>query len=336
MKSAPLIGAVLFTSFSVMSQVAAHAPTNTKAISASAQPTARTVARVNGIDLSDRDVQQEIYTIFPYARQHGGAVPKELEPDIRRGALEMIIFEELVYQEALHRKMTVAPERLSHAAAEFRKQFSSPDEYKSFLEVEFRGSQQALRSKIRRSLLIEQFLKSEVNSKSAVSVAEARVYYEKNSKTFEYPETFSIQTISFIPPEKATPSQLQEARKRAEETAPKAKATKNYEEFGLLAEKVSEDDYRVMMGDHKPLTPNQLAPNVLQRLRGMGPGQVTDLLQVDNIYTIVRLNKHNPAGKKKFEEVKTQVIQQMEKTKTNQIRANLDKKLRQKAKIEVL
>ncbi len=336
MKSAPLIGAVLFISLSVMAQVASHAPTTAKVTPPSAQPAARTVARVNGTDLSDRDLQQEIFTIFPYARQHGGAVPKELEPDIRRGALDMIIFEELVYQEALRRKMTVAPERLSRAAAEFRKQFPTPDEYKNFLEVEFKGSQQALRSKIRRSLLIEQFLKNEVNSKSAVSLAEARAYYEKNSKTFEYPETFSIQTISFIPPEKATPAQLQEARKRAEETLPKAKATKNYEEFGLLAEKVSEDDYRVMMGDHKPLTPNQLAPSVLPKLRSMEPGQVTDLLQVDNIYTIVRLNKHNPAGKKKFEEVKAQVIQQLEKTKTNQIRANLDKKLKQNAKIEVL
>ena len=32
-----------------------------------------------------------------------------------------------------------------------------------------------------------------------------------------------------------------------------AKATKSAEEFGLLAEKISDDDYRVMMGQHKPV-----------------------------------------------------------------------------------
>ena len=337
MKSALPIGVMLMLSLAMFAQVASHAPTATATVApVSIQTAVQPVARVNGAVLTDRDLQREIFTIFPYARQHGGNVPKELEPEIREGALQMIIFEELVYQEAQRRKMTIAPARMSRAEADFRKQFPNAEEYKNFLQIEFKGSEQAMREKIRRSLLIEQLLKEEVASKSAVSSAEAKAYYDKNPGIFEYQEAFSIQTISFIPPEKATPAQVQEARKRAEETLPKAKATKSYEEFGLLAEKMSEDDYRVMMGDHKPLARKQLAPTVAEALSKMQPGQVTDILQVDNIFTIVRLNKHVPAGKKKFEEVKEQLIPQLEKTKTNQIRANLDKKLKQKAKIEVL
>lgn len=337
MKSALVIGAVLLGSAAMSAQVASHAPTATvSAPPVSMPPAVRPVARVNGAVLTDRDLQREIFTIFPYARQHGGAVPKELEPEIRKGALQMIIFEELVYQEAQRRKMAISPARMSRAQADFRKQFPTAEEYKSFLEIEFKGSEQAMREKIRRSLLIEELLKQEVDSKSTVSLAEAKAYYDKNPSIFEYEETFSIQTISFVPPEKATASQVQEARKRAEETLPKAKAAKTYEEFGLLAEKLSEDDYRVMMGDHKPLTRSKLAPMVVQALLNLQPGQVSDIIQVENIYTIVRLNKHVPAGKKKFEEVKGQLIPQLEKGKTNQIRANLDKKLKEKAKIEVL
>jgi parvulin-like peptidyl-prolyl isomerase len=337
MKSPALIGAVLLMSLSVSGQVASHAPTvGVTAKSALPQPAGQPVARVNGAVLTDRDLQREIFSIFPYARQHGGSVPKELEPGIRKGALQMIIFEELVYQEAERRKMTVAPERLRRAEADFRKQFPTPDDYNSFLQAEFKGSQQAMRAKIRRSLLIEQLLKMEVDSKSAVSVAEAKAFYDKNPGSFQYPESFAIQTISFLPPEKATPSQLQEARKRAEETLPKAKAAKTYEEFGLLAEKVSEDDYHVMMGDHKAMTRAQIAPPVLQALLALQPGQVTGILQVENVYTIVRLNQHILAGKRKFENEKEQLRKQLEKTKTNQVRANLDKKLKQKAKIEVL
>lgn len=337
MKSPALIGAVLLMSLSVSGQVASHAPTvGVTAKSALPQPAGQPVARVNGAVLTDRDLQREIFSIFPYARQHGGSVPKELEPGIRKGALQMIIFEELVYQEAERRKMTVAPERLRRAEADFRKQFPTPDDYNSFLQAEFKGSQQAMRAKIRRSLLIEQLLKMEVDSKSAVSVAEAKAFYDKNPGSFQYPESFAIQTISFLPPEKATPSQVQEARKRAEETLPKAKAAKTYEEFGLLAEKVSEDDYHVMMGDHKAMTRAQIAPAVLQALLALQPGQVTGILQVENVYTIVRLNQHILAGKRKFEDEKEQLRKQLEKTKTNQVRANLDKKLKQKAKIEVL
>ncbi len=337
MKSISLIGAVLLMSLSGSSQVASHAPTvSVNPTPAMAQPMGQPVARVNGAVLTDRDLQREIFTIFPYARQHGGAVPKELEPDIRKGALQMIIFEELVYQEAQRRKLTISGERMRRAAADFRNQFPTPDEYNSFLQAEFKGSQQAMREKIRRSLLIEQLLKTEVDSKSAVSLVEARAFYDKNPGKFQIPESFAFQTISFLPPEKATPSQIQEARKRADEALPKAKATKNYEEFGLLAEKVSEDDYRVMMGDHKPMGQAQMAPSVVQALQAMQPGQVTNVIQVENAFTIVRLNKHVPAGKLKFEDVKNKLRKQLEQNKTNQVRADLGKKLKQKAKIEVL
>jgi parvulin-like peptidyl-prolyl isomerase len=308
------------------------ATANSAAVQAAGQP----VARVNGAVLTDYDLQREIFAIFPYARQHGGKVPKELEPGIRKGALQMIIFEELVYQEAQRRKLTIAPERMRQAQAEFRKQFPTPDDYKIFLQSEFRGSEQALREKIRRSLLIEHLLKTEVNTRSVVSIAEAKAFYDKNPRNFQYPEKFAIQTISFMPPQKATPTQIQEARKRADETLPQARAAKSYEEFGVLAEKVSEDDYRVMMGDHKSVDGSQIAPSVLQALESMQPGQVTNVIQVENAFTIVRLNKHLPAGELKFNDVKDKLRKQLEQNKTNQVRADLDKKLKQKAKIELL
>src|SRR5260370_24728474 len=85
--------------------------------------TGKPVARVNGAVLTDRDLLREMYAIFPYARQHNGTFPQAMEADIRRGALKMIEFEELVYQEALRRKMTVAPARLNLAARDFSHQF---------------------------------------------------------------------------------------------------------------------------------------------------------------------------------------------------------------------
>ena len=192
--------------------------------------------RVNGSVLTDADLVREEYAIFPYARQHNG-IPKELESQIRDGALKMIIFEELVYQEALRRKLTVPAAQMQHAEADFRKQFSSPDEFNAFLQSDFHGSQQLLQDKIRRSLLIDAFLKAEVESKSTVSPAEIRAYYDKNPARFQHPESFTFQTISVLPPANATPDQLKEGRKRAENALRQAKATKTAEEFGLLAEK---------------------------------------------------------------------------------------------------
>ncbi len=76
------------------------------------------VARVNGAVLTDRDLVREMFAIFPYAKQHNG-FPKGQEAAIRQGALEMIIFEELVYQEAERRKLTVSRERLNQRRGRF-------------------------------------------------------------------------------------------------------------------------------------------------------------------------------------------------------------------------
>ena len=102
-------------------------------------PVGRPVVRVNGAVLTDRDLLREMLTIFPYARVHNG-FPTAMEADIRDGAIKMIIFEELVYQEAKRRNMTVPPAELVRAKAQFRRQFSSPQEYQQFLRAEFHGS----------------------------------------------------------------------------------------------------------------------------------------------------------------------------------------------------
>jgi peptidyl-prolyl cis-trans isomerase C len=303
---------------------------------AQAQALGKPIARVNGAVLTDRDLLREMYLIFPYARQHGGSFPKEMEAGIRKGALQMIIFEELVYQEALHRNMTIGPLKLQKAEADFRKQFATPEQYKEYLKAEFNGSLQLLREKIRRSLLIDALLNLEVAGKAKVTLAEAKAYYDKNPAPFEYPESFAFQTISVLPPEKATPKQLEEGRRRAEDALRQAKATKGYEEFGLLAEKISDDDYRVMMGDHKFVDRAKLAPNVAQAMLAMQPGQVSEILQVEQAYTIVRLNKHVLAGKMSFAQIKDKLEKELEAKKTDELRAALDKKLRRTAKVEVL
>ncbi len=108
-----------------------------------------------------------------------------------------------------------------------------------------------MRQKIRRSILIDQVLKTDVETKSAVSVAEVQAYYDKNAARFQQSESFSFQSISILPPLKPTPEQAKKAQKKAQDALRQAKATKSYQDFGLLAEKISEDDFRVNMGDHK-------------------------------------------------------------------------------------
>jgi hypothetical protein len=68
----------------------------------------------------------------------------------------------------------------------------------------------------------------------------------------------------------------------------------------------------------------------------MKPGDISDIIQIDQAYTIVRLQVHTPDGNTKFEEVRAQLEKDLQLSKKNQLRIALDKALRQNAKIEEL
>lgn len=331
-------------SFGLTQMAPSHAPTiatptiagaNPPGSTMSMQVTDRPVARINGAILTDRDLLREMLAMFPYARQHNG-FPKAKEAQIRQGALQMIEFEELVYQEAERRKMAIPAERLNAAEASMRKQFSSRSDFDLFVKTEGGGSRQLLRQKIGRSLLIEKMLKLEVSGKAKLSATQLRDYYDKNPQRFTFGENFTLQTISILGAADTSAKAQGETRKRAEDALRQAKATKDFGEFGLLAEKISEDDYRVNMGLHKPMELSQLPPEIGQAVQGMAPGQVSGLIHIQNSYTLFRLAARKPAGKVKFEEVKDRLRKDLEKARYEQFRASLGAKLRQSAKIEEL
>jgi peptidyl-prolyl cis-trans isomerase C len=290
--------------------------------------------RVNGAVLTEADVVREMYTIFPYASQHNG-FPKELEADIRKGAIDMIIFEELVYQEAKRLNIPIDPKVLGKAEVEFREQLG-PSDYEQFLHTECQGSKQVLREKIRRSLLIEKMLKTEVEQKAIVTDIAAKTYYDKNPKEFEKPESLRFQSISILPPKNGGTNVDKEARKRAEEAYKLAMATKSYQDFGMLAEKMSDDDWHVNMGDRKFVEVSKLPPPLVEAAARMKPGEVSNLIQLGNAYTIFRLIEHRRAGNTPFTAVKAKIQSDLQKKLLGELRAALNQRLRRNAKIEVL
>jgi parvulin-like peptidyl-prolyl isomerase len=331
-----MMAAALFCGSMAFGQtpLASHTSTVNNPAPGALTATRKPVVRVNGAVLTEADVVRQMYTIFPYARQHGG-FPKAMETDIRKGAIEMVIFEELLYQEAKRMKITIAPGQLSRAEAAFRKQLGS-SAYEQFLRTECQGSKQVLREKIRRSLLIEKMLEAEVEQKSVVTAMEAKAYYDKNPKQFEKPESLRIQTISIIPPHNGGAAVEKEARLRAEEAFKLARNTKSYQDFGLLAEKISDDDWRVNMGDRDFVHVSTLPPPVVKAAAAMKPGEVSNLIQLGNACTIFRLVEHTRAGITPFAAVKAKLRSDLQKQKRVELRAALNRKLQKSAKVEAL
>lgn len=326
--------------------VASHAPTAVAKAAPSSMPatgvssdllhaTGKPVVKVNGAVLTDRDLMHELFVIFPYAQIHNG-IPKNMEPEMRRGAMEMIIFDELVYQEALRRKMTIPEAKYESSRKHFMKQFPDKNAFNAFLAQECKGSQQVFRQQLMRSLLIEALVKEEVEDKSKISDVQLRKVYDENVKKFDHQESFRFQSISIIPPPNANAEVMAEARKHAEAAYKAAKGAKTYEEFGLAAEKYSDDDFKVKMGEHKLMPRTELPPDVVKAALAMKPGDVSGLIPIGPNFTIFRLIEHVPAGRESFEVAKKKLREDMSKVKAEHLRKDLYTKLRHTAKVQEL
>jgi len=179
-------------------------------------------------------------------------------------------------------------------------------------------------------------LRVEVSQRAGVSETEVRNFYQKNPARFYTDETISIQTISLIIPDHATADQDAAVRKRADDALGQAKKTKGYEDFGMLAEKVSEDDWRVMMGDHQYISRTQMPPEVAKVAFGLKAGQVSDLIHAENSWCIVRMNGRKDASKTGYEQVKDSLKKELEANKVETLRRTLHQQLRKNARVEEL
>jgi parvulin-like peptidyl-prolyl isomerase len=307
--------------------------TSTVPANTSASP-AKVVVRVNGVALLDADLREQEQAIFPYYRMHGGRIPPSKEPEIRDKALQKLVLDELLYQEARRRNLKVPEAQLQKGLRELRQTFSSPKAYEEAVVKKY-GSGAALERRIRRTLLVRQLWDAEVTRKSVVTLAEVRAYYQKNLTRFVRPEAARIQSISVMLPKDATEQQKQQARKRAEEILPKARAAKNYEEFGILAEQVSEDQWHVMMGDHKWTHRGQVDPQ-FEQIFSMKPGETTGLVDSREGFHILRVNDHQPQRKMKFAEIRDRLRKDLQKQRREQRAESFEQALRKTARIEML
>jgi peptidyl-prolyl cis-trans isomerase C len=186
--------------------------------------------------------------------------------------------------------------------------------------------------RLRRTLAINQLWNAEVKSKSVVTDVDLRNYYQTNQKRFVRPESVSLQSISFMFPKDLTPESKEKTRKRASEELPKAKAAKNYEEFGLLAEKVSEDPWKVMMGDHKLVHRGEVDPQ-FEVIYSMKPNETTGLIESSEGFHILRVNEHQAPRQMTFSEIKDRLRKDLQAKRYRERSDKFEKELRRNGSI---
>jgi parvulin-like peptidyl-prolyl isomerase len=320
-----------------MGPIASHAPTATSPAAPAASPAdpQKVVARVNGVSILQRDLQEQMQRLFPYYSIHGGKIPDKYMAEIHDKSLQQLIDDELIYQAAKKQGMAVPPATMTKVLSQAHKRFPSQKEYAAYAKAQY-GSVDAFEKRVRRAVLIALYQDREIVQKSKMSEVKLRAIYNENKKRFVRPESVWLQTISVNVPENPSPEQLKMIEKRINEALPKAKAAKNLNEFGVVAEAYSEDDYRVMLGDRKWMHLVGMPPPMAKAAGALKVGETSDVVKLANAWVILRVNDKRPEKQLEFSEVEPDLRKQLESSLQKDRWTKLREQLRKDAKIEIV
>ncbi|MCX8031279.1 MAG: peptidylprolyl isomerase [Thermodesulfovibrionales bacterium] len=154
--------------------------------------------------------------------------------------------------------------------------------------------------------LANQFIQQEVIGKIDVSEAEAKEYFNKYKEEFIIPEMIKVRHI-LIRAEKNKPAQERKAlRDKAEALLQRVKKG---EDFAKLASEHSEDPRsKAKGGELDFFHRGMMAPEFEKAAFALKPGQISEIVESQFGYHIIKLEERKEAYQPSFDEIKDKVI----------------------------
>jgi len=284
---------------------------------------------VNGVPMTESEVNAEIKERLDKAGKQ--IPPNEVEENkkrIRPHVLEDMIVDRLLDEQVKKAGITVTDgdvnDRINEIAAQQRK---SLDDYKSSLESQGQSFEQT-REQVKKALVCEKLIGPvEVTDILAIS------FYTQNEEFFNAPERVRASHIFFKPdPDDPTRDRAKgKALIRAGLVQAKAKMGSD---FAMLARKNSEDAAtREKDGDLGFFAKGTMDKNFEITAFRMQPGQISDIIETDYGYHIIKVTDRKPAVSMSFEQAKPIIVRTLKRKIVERKSVEYIEKLKAEAKI---
>ena len=244
----------------------------------------RVVAIVNNDVITSSELADKITQIKQQLTQkHTQLPPDEV---LRKQILERMILDEIQLQMAKTAGIRVDDEQLNHVISNIARQNSmSLDKFRQFLEGE--GYPFAkFREEIRKEMIIGQLRKNKVDNQVYVSEQEVDNQLSKLGDQQQLDTEYHLAHILIAIPEAASPAQIEEARKKADE----AYTQLNFgADFAKTAISVSADQRALQGGDLGWIKEGQLPTVFADVIPKMKPGEITKPVRSASGFHIIKL-----------------------------------------------
>ncbi|RJP22320.1 MAG: peptidylprolyl isomerase [Candidatus Abyssobacteria bacterium SURF_5] len=298
--------------------------------SSSTDAGAANIAVVNGVAITRAEFDTEMDSIKQQFLAMGQPMPEERVAQMEKEVLENLISTELLFQAAQQGSVKVETSEVDEKYASLKKRFPSEEEFSKALE-KMHLTEAGLRAKLERGMIIEELIDREIVQKIPISDEEIKTYYESNPALFTQPERVQASHILLKVDKNADASQKEMARKKGEEIQQKLK---NGEDFAALAKEFSQCPSSAKGGDLGLFRRGQMVKPFEDAAFSMNPGDISDIVETQFGYHIIKVTDKKPEAVMPFEDVKDRLTQFLKQEKVQTEVSQYIEKLRAEAKIQ--
>ena len=294
---------------------------------AAVAPLQGAVARVNGTDIDAVELRRAKKVLL-----RGQTVPAEQQSALDKQAVEQLISAELLYQAAAKMEVADLEKQIDAKVAQGKARFKTEEEFKKAIK-DLEMDEKDLREYTRRDLLISRFVETAFVSKTVVSETEIRDFYNKNSDKFKQDERVKASHILIGVVGTASADDKKKAREKAEKLR---KELAGGADFAALAKGNSTCPSSQQGGDLGFFGKGQMVPAFEKAAFALKPGEISDVVETQFGYHIIKLTEKKPARTTDLGEVKAKIEEYLKGQKVNEAIQKYIADVKKTAKIEVL
>ena len=296
------------------------------------------VMTVNGKVYTEADINAFIDD--KVGNSAGRIPPERLEQvmkDMRRSAIETLAIEQLLNERAKEKGIEITDKMVDDNLLELGANQTPPltiDDIKAILETQGRDFDD-LREQIASRLKFMQLIEAQFGDETKVGDDEAKEFYEKNKQMFTKSESVQASHI-LITPQMEDPNVTDEeaktvAKAKAEELLKKIKEGANFEE---LAKAESSCPSGQKGGDLGMFERGQMVPPFEEAAFAMKPGEISEVVETQFGYHIIKVTAKEEAGEQTYDEVKDQIVENLGNQKKGKAAQGYIEKMMKEADIE--
>jgi parvulin-like peptidyl-prolyl isomerase len=289
------------------------------------------VADVNGVPIYASDLNLAVTRLRQKQTSFGRQEQQQSEEELRDEALQVLIENELLFQEAQRRGFKAAPEAVEEEMKVIEGQFPGPTTFEKTL-AQMNVTREDLRRDLERAQAVKRMIETALRPTVSVSPEEARVYYDANPSRFTDPERVRIRQIFLRVGPGTTEEQKAEMRRTLEGL--RSRALRG-ESFATLADQYSQDPNSGEGGDLGFLVRGHLAKDFEQAAFALKDGEISGVVSSAYGYHLLQAIERQSPAQVSFERVKEPLAGFLARRKLDDTVSALAKELREKARISI-